>query len=146
MPDFLLIDGSYYVFYRYHALKQWWKHARSEEKLENPCENVEFMERFKKVFVSKISEVVEKLKLTTPLIVVAKDCPRQDIWRMEHFPDYKKGRVCDENIGGVFSGYCAILGIIFMLIIYLGPYFLGLHQLFKRWLKAFPISGWSFLV
>ena len=38
-PQFLLIDGSYYMFYRYFAVEQWWKHSHPDEPLENPIEN-----------------------------------------------------------------------------------------------------------
>ena len=58
MSEFLLIDGSYYIFYRYHALIQWWKHANSDNPLpDNPCDNEEFIEKFKKIFISKITEI-----------------------------------------------------------------------------------------
>ena len=30
-PQFLLIDGSYFMFYRYFALLQWWKHSHPDE-------------------------------------------------------------------------------------------------------------------
>ena len=56
MQQFLLIDGSYYIFYRYHALLQWWKNAKPDEPLGNPIENTEFMERFKTVFIKKEPE------------------------------------------------------------------------------------------
>ena len=49
-PQFLLIDGSYYMFYRYFALLNWWKLAHPDEILENPSENKDFMERFRVVF------------------------------------------------------------------------------------------------
>ena len=29
--DFVLIDGSYFIFYRYHALRIWWGLAKKEE-------------------------------------------------------------------------------------------------------------------
>ena len=103
MAEFLLIDGSYYIFYRYYALLQWWKHALPEEELGNPCENAEFMERFKKVFISKKEEIIKKLKLTNPMIMVAKDCPRQDIWRCNIYPEYKGSRINDKHIGGIFQ-------------------------------------------
>ena len=31
MTNFIIIDGSYYCFYRYFALLNWWKMAHSEE-------------------------------------------------------------------------------------------------------------------
>ena len=32
MMNFVLIDGSYFVFYRYFALNVWWKNAKSGDK------------------------------------------------------------------------------------------------------------------
>ena len=58
------------------------------------------MERFEKVFVSKIKEIVKKLKLSEPIIIVGKDCPRKDIWRMDLFDSYKENRVYEDNWEG----------------------------------------------
>ena len=30
MTNYILIDGSYFVFYRYYALLNWWKLAKKE--------------------------------------------------------------------------------------------------------------------
>jgi 5'-3' exonuclease len=114
-PQFLLIDGSYFMFYRYFALEQWWKHSHPDEPLENPSENEEFMKTFRKVFVSKIREIIKKLKLVKPIIIVGLDCPRKDIWRNAHFDAYKAHR----DINGTFKG---------------GPVFKIVHEeeLFKK--------------
>ena len=79
MKQFLLIDGSYYIFYRYHALLQWWKHAKPDNPLGNPAENTDFVERFKTVFVKKIHEMIKKQKIDKPVIIAAMDCKRKDI-------------------------------------------------------------------
>ena len=47
MPNFLLIDGSYYCFYRYFAIEQWFKLAKRDEKIENPFEHELFVEKFR---------------------------------------------------------------------------------------------------
>ena len=105
MPQFLLIDGSYYMFYRYFALVQWWKHSHPEEVLENPSQNKDFMERFRAVFIKKIEEIKKKLKLENPIIIVGLDCPRKNIWRNEHFDAYKAHRQMDSSFlgGDVFK-------------------------------------------
>ena len=90
MGDYLIIDGSYYCFYRYHALKQWWGFARKECPIDE--HHTEFLEKFREVFVSKLLELPKTLKLENPTIIVGKDCPRKDIWRMQLFPDYKACR------------------------------------------------------
>ena len=38
-PTFIFVDGSYYNFYRYFALMQWWKNAYPEEPLDDPNQN-----------------------------------------------------------------------------------------------------------
>ena len=50
MKGYLLIDGSYFVFYRFYALMQWWKCRNKGEKIENPIENEEFVNKFKSTF------------------------------------------------------------------------------------------------
>ena len=100
MAQFLLIDASYYLFYRYHALIQWWRHARPDTKLENPIGNKEFMARFEKVFVNKIAEFIKKMKLDNPIIIIGQDCPRKDIWRMKLFSQYKANRTYEDNWEG----------------------------------------------
>lgn len=100
MAQFLLIDASYYLFYRYHAMMQWWRHARPDIKLENPIENKDFMTHFESVFISKIAEFIKKMKLHDPVIIVGQDCPRQNIWRMELFDQYKANRVYEDNWEG----------------------------------------------
>ena len=103
MPNFLLIDGSYYCFYRYFAIQQWFKLAKKDENIDNPVEHKLFIEKFRKTFVNKIGETIKKLKIDNPIIMVGKDCPRENIWRMKHFPDYKKNRVYDDSfMGGSF--------------------------------------------
>ena len=61
MTNYLIIDGSYYCFYRYHALKQWWGFARKEDELQQHHE--EFLEKFRDVFVSKLKELPKTLKI-----------------------------------------------------------------------------------
>ena len=41
----ILIDTSYFIFYRYYALINWWKCARPDDPLGNPIENQEFVEK-----------------------------------------------------------------------------------------------------
>ena len=103
MPNFLLIDGSYYCFYRYFTIEQWFKLAKRDEKIDNPFENELFVEKFRKTFVDKIGETIKKLKIDNPIIMVGKDCPRQNIWRMKLFPEYKSNRNKDDSfMGGPF--------------------------------------------
>ena len=71
---------SYFIFYRYFAFIQWWKLAKPEEILDNPTENLEFIEKFEKTFINKLKEIPKKLKLKNFIIIGAKDCPRKEFW------------------------------------------------------------------
>ena len=96
-PTFIFIDGSYFCFYRYHSLLTWWKNAYPEEidVLQDPYQNQKFVEKFKKTFVETIQKIPRGLKLDKtikPIIIVGKDCKRENIWRNELFPNYKSNR------------------------------------------------------
>ena len=90
MTNYILLDGSYYCFYRYHALKQWWGLARKDNVLNEHHE--EFLEKYRDVFISKLLELPKYLKLKNYTFILGKDCPRKDIWRMELYPEYKGTR------------------------------------------------------
>jgi len=109
-PTFIFIDGSYFCFYRYHSLLTWWKNAYPEQSdvLLDPYQNQQFVEKFKKTFVENISKIPKSLKLDKsdkPIIIVGKDCKRENIWRNELFPNYKGTRANgseDGFMGGPF--------------------------------------------
>jgi len=102
MKNYILIDGSYFVFYRYYAMLNWWKLAKKEIPLDEPIENEEFVAKFKKVCIAKITMLPIVLSIENPIIIVAKDCKRENIWRMNLFPPYKATRKYDGFKGGPF--------------------------------------------
>ena len=104
---FIFIDGSYFNFHRYHSLLTWWKNAFPEDTnvLLDPYQNPLFLEKFKKTFVTNIKSLQKNLKIdksVDPIIVVGKDCKRQDIWRTKLFPEYKGTRANNGFMGGPF--------------------------------------------
>ena len=105
MSNFIFIDGSYFIFYRYYALLQWWNISKQEPVIEEtpPSENERFVELFKTTFIKKIKEISKKLKVDNPIYIVGKDCPREKIWRHSLFDNYKGERKKDNNIGFFFK-------------------------------------------
>ena len=103
MPDYILVDGSYFCFYRYYAIKSWWKFANPDIEVNET--SIIFEDKFRTTFVDKMTEIPKKLKLKNPIIMVGKDCPQQDIWRMREYKDYKANRKNDtcEHIGLYFT-------------------------------------------
>jgi 5'-3' exonuclease len=108
-PTFIFVDGSYYCFYRYFALLQWWKNAYPDEQLDDPYQNNKFVEKFKKTFIDNLEQIPKKLKIhkepVKPILIVGKDCKRENIWRNDIFPKYKATRLNgpeDGFMGGPF--------------------------------------------
>jgi 5'-3' exonuclease len=96
-PTFIFVDGSYYCFYRYFALQQWWKNAYPDELLDDPYQNEKFVEKFRKTFVENLQQIPKKLKIhkepIKPIIIVGKDCKRENIWRNDLYSKYKATRL-----------------------------------------------------
>ena len=105
-PTFIFVDGSYFCFYRYYALINWWKNAYPNEPLTNPLENAIFVTKFKKLFIENLQQIPKKLKIDkkiNPILIVGKDCKRENIWRNQLYPQYKATRVQDDTfMGGPF--------------------------------------------
>ena len=98
--NFILIDGSYFVFYRYFALNLWWKNAKSGEKPDISCnDEPEFIEKFKKTFQIRVDEMNDCLGIDKSIKLVGKDCKRSDIWRNRLYPSYKITRTKDDEFG-----------------------------------------------
>jgi 5'-3' exonuclease len=102
-PTFIFVDGSYYCFYRYFALQQWWRNAYPEETLDDPYQNEKFVEKFRKTFVENLEQIPKKLKIhkdpVKQVLIVGKDCKRENIWRNELFPNYKANRANGQEDG-----------------------------------------------
>jgi len=104
MRDYILVDGSYFCFFRYHALLTWWKNAHKDEPLgDSPIENAIFLEKFKKIFKQKLLEIVKKFATKNATVIIGKDCPRKEIWRNDIYEQYKATRDSEDVfLGGPF--------------------------------------------
>lgn len=75
---------------------RWRKSAHPEEPLDDPFTNEVFVEKFKKTFVDNLKAMPKNLGIhkdpTTPIMIVGKDCPREQIWRYEMQNSYKANR------------------------------------------------------
>ena len=102
-PTFIFVDGSYYCFYRYYSLINWWKNAHKDEPLIEPFANQVFVDKFRKIFVEHLQQMPKKLnidKKVNPILIVGKDCKRENIWRQKLFPQYKGTRNNDPEFLG----------------------------------------------
>jgi 5'-3' exonuclease len=93
MANFILIDGSYFCFFRYYAMIQWWGLSKQDEPLGIPIQNKEFVDKFISTFKDKVRDIKKKLNIANPVVIVGKDCPRHMIWRNKLFDSYKSNRI-----------------------------------------------------
>ena len=62
MSTLIFIDGSYYIFYRYYALLNWWKFQNPDsDNFDNLHENDDFVNKFQN-YLKKYSKF-QKLKI-----------------------------------------------------------------------------------
>ncbi len=89
----MLIDTSYYIFYRYFAVYNWIKLAQPEqaEGLTDALTPT-FIDKFDKTFLDSLKNLVKKHKVPYANVIFVKDCSRDSIWRCQHYADYKKSR------------------------------------------------------
>lgn len=108
----ILIDGSYYCFTKYYSTIKAWKTLYPTELLVDPILNEEIVENFKTKFTYGIKNISDNINLqndTDPIIIVGKDCKRENIWRNKLHSSYKgtrdKLRKCEGGqkfMGGPF--------------------------------------------
>jgi 5'-3' exonuclease len=92
----LLIDTSYYVFYRYFATFNWYKRQLPQDvELNVNTIMIEpvFVEKYKKMFEKTLNDLCKLHKIESyNNVVFVKDCARDHIWRHKHINVYKATR------------------------------------------------------
>ena len=96
----ILVDLSSFIFYRYYAIQRWLKVSQNEGKLSED----EIWSKFEKMVETNLKGIKRKFKCEYENIFLARDCPREDIWRMAIYPQYKQTR--DENRPASFDPRC----------------------------------------
>jgi 5'-3' exonuclease len=107
-PIYILVDGSYFCFHRYHSLLSWWKNTTGGNTEQQEELDPMFLDKFRKTFVETLQQIRNNLhinKTAEITMMVGKDCKRNDIWRMQHFPQYKQNRDKDrhKHISNIFQ-------------------------------------------
>lgn len=98
----MLIDTSYFIFYRYFAVYNWYKLANKQAvEVDGLLQDAMFIDKFDKLFEECLLTLSKKHGVPLKNTVFVKDCSRDSIWRCQHFPEYKK---CRDDRGGVFNG------------------------------------------
>lgn len=105
----VLIDCSYYIFYRYFATMRWFTFQKKVFSIEDITDNNEFVESFLKHMKSDLSKICKRWKTDMQNIVFCADCPRSKIWRNDLYADYKGTRTPNANFNSkifhIFNDY-----------------------------------------
>jgi 5'-3' exonuclease len=103
--NIVIMDLSYFIFYRFFATKQWYQRAHPEDNFGEDYDwsnNDIFWEKYKKLFYSTIEQYKKELK--PKMILFARDCSRKDIWRNAFYSEYKANRdYSNSKIGNIFQ-------------------------------------------
>lgn len=93
----LLVDTSYWVYYRFFALRNWYKNANptidTSSETFNWLEDKQFMAKYEKLFLDSLYTITVKYNVPMCNIVFCIDCPYKEIWRYELNADYKGTRL-----------------------------------------------------
>ena len=94
----ILIDTSYWLYYRFFSLRNWYTHAYPENYVteesnvetnaptnfnanHNWLEDELFMTKYKKLFVDNIKKLCKKFKTKLENVILCIDCSHNEIWR-----------------------------------------------------------------
>lgn len=83
----IFVDLSNFVFHRYLAIVSWASLQKGKEFSDEYKKDM-----FKRLFLKSIRKLVKDTKVPWSQVYLARDCPRSEIWRNEHFPEYKMNR------------------------------------------------------
>lgn len=91
--DVVLVDLSYYVFYRYYATFNWFKtYMKMDVSKDDILKQPIFMEKYSKIFERTLCDIVKQSRVAWGNVILVKDCMREQIWRNQHFSAYKATR------------------------------------------------------
>lgn len=93
--NILLVDVSYCVFYKFFALRNWYKRAHPDKEIPDEYDWMQdevFMTKYKKLFFDKITKICRKNNIHNSNIVFNIDCKHTTIWRNYIYQDYKGTR------------------------------------------------------
>lgn len=99
MVPVVIIDSSYYNFYRFFATVRWYNYSderKASAKGVRWLDNDVFMKTFKKMWFENIKKICKKFNVDTKNLIFARD--GKNVWRYEIYPKYKAHRQGDDTV------------------------------------------------
>lgn len=89
----ILIDTSYFIFYRYFSTLKWYQFQNNTVDYETITDDVDFMSAFYKHTLSDLMKLCKTWKTSVSQIIFCCDCSRETIWRNSFTDGYKAHRI-----------------------------------------------------
>jgi len=109
---YLLIDSSYVSFHRFFSTLIWFTNVYPHIEIDDEYDwslNEIFMKHFDDTYMKNLIKYKNMYNIPNENMIIIRDCPRETIWRMNIYPEYKGTRknTCTYknkkyNIGNIF--------------------------------------------
>lgn len=109
---YLLVDSSYVSFHRFFSTLIWFSNVYPNNEVNDDYDwslNEVFMKHFDDTYMKNLVKFKNMYNIPNENMIIIRDCPRETIWRMNIYPEYKGTRknVCTYknkkyNIGNIF--------------------------------------------
>lgn len=109
---YLLVDSSYVSFHRFFSTLIWFSNVYPHVETSDDydwSENETFMNHFDETYMKNLLKFRNMYNIPFENMIIVRDCPRETIWRMNLYPEYKGNRknTCSYknkryNIGNIF--------------------------------------------
>lgn len=93
----ILIDTSYFIFYRYFSSIKWYQFRKKAIDYEDIHNDAVFIEAFEKHALADFKKLCKTWKTKLSNIVFCCDCYRENIWRNNFVEGYKSNRIVNSK-------------------------------------------------
>lgn len=107
----ILIDTSYFIFYRYFSTLKWYQFNKNEVDVEKIVDDEEFMNAFYKHTLNDFKKLCKTWKTDMSQIIFCCDCSRESIWRNNFTIGYKSHRIQSPSFNPtIFTKFYSYIG------------------------------------
>ena len=88
----MLVDSPYLTYNRFYASIKMYTNKHKKKINNEDIETDEFLNIFKKNYFKTLKKMIKRFRIKFVNVYLVRDCPRDNIWRINEFNNYKKNR------------------------------------------------------
>lgn len=88
----MLVDSPYLTYNRLYASIKMYTNKHKKKINNEDIETDEFLNIFKKNYFKTLKKMIKRFRIKFVNVYLVRDCPRDNIWRINEFNNYKKNR------------------------------------------------------